>query len=232
MPKIKSKAKSGFVYLWLDRKHKRYYVGSHWGTVDDGYVCSSSWMRQAYGHRPQDFKRRIVAWVHTTRKDLLLEEQRWLEMIKPEELKVRYYNLIRRADHLWHADPQKSKTIGEKISAGKMGKKPRWTDPAQRAANISAGKLAKRPPKPPLEDLDAMVKAGQNVKTIAAHYGVNGDVLREWFVSYGVTDVRKLHPKRVPAERRLPGQRMRELWADPEWAARQGRAISGGRRAA
>lgn len=34
--------KYGFVYLWFDRKHKRYYVGCHWGTTEDGYVCSSS----------------------------------------------------------------------------------------------------------------------------------------------------------------------------------------------
>lgn len=51
---------SGFVYIWRDRKHKRYYIGSHWGTPDDGYICSSPWMRQAYKHRPLDFKRRVL----------------------------------------------------------------------------------------------------------------------------------------------------------------------------
>ena len=52
--------KYGFVYLQFDRKHKRYYVGCHWGTVDDGYICSSNWMRDTYNRRPQDFKRRIL----------------------------------------------------------------------------------------------------------------------------------------------------------------------------
>ena len=33
--------KYGFVYIWFDRKHKRYYIGCHWGHEDDGYVCSS-----------------------------------------------------------------------------------------------------------------------------------------------------------------------------------------------
>ena len=55
--------KYGFVYIWRDRKHKRYYVGSHWGTETDQYICSSSWMKNAYKRRPQDFKRRVVARV-------------------------------------------------------------------------------------------------------------------------------------------------------------------------
>jgi len=106
----------GFVYIWYNRKHKRWYVGSHWGTEDDGYICSSRWMRRAYRRRPTDFKRRIIAWVSTSRRDLLNEEQRWLEMIKPEELRIRYYNLMRRADHLWFADEDKLLTVSEKIA--------------------------------------------------------------------------------------------------------------------
>ena len=27
--------KHGFVYIWFDRKHRRFYIGSHWGTEDD-----------------------------------------------------------------------------------------------------------------------------------------------------------------------------------------------------
>ena len=52
--------KYGFVYIWRDRKHARYYIGSHWGTEDDGYVCSSFWMKQAYKLRSEDFRRRIL----------------------------------------------------------------------------------------------------------------------------------------------------------------------------
>jgi hypothetical protein len=52
--------KYGFVYLWFDRKHKRYYVGAHWGKEDDGYICSSNWMRDAYKKRSQDFLREIL----------------------------------------------------------------------------------------------------------------------------------------------------------------------------
>ena len=85
--------KYGFVYIWRDRKRNLYYVGSHWGHENDGYVCSSNWMRHTYKRRPEDFKRRIISKIYTNQKDLLKEEFRYLSMIKPEEIRVRYYNL-------------------------------------------------------------------------------------------------------------------------------------------
>jgi hypothetical protein len=82
----------GFVYIWFDRKHKRYYIGRHWGHDFDGYVCSSNWMRDAYARRPEDFSRRILCRVET-KEALFKEEERWLSYIKQEELGKRYYNL-------------------------------------------------------------------------------------------------------------------------------------------
>lgn len=96
--------KYGFVYLWRDRKHKRYYIGSHWGTEDDGYVCSSRWMRKTYSRRPQDFKRKILARVHTNRKDLLEAEYNFLQRIKPHEFKTRYYNISSGKNGHWRAE--------------------------------------------------------------------------------------------------------------------------------
>ena len=107
--------KFGFVYLWFDRKHNRFYVGSHWGTINDGYICSSRWMRKAYKRRSHDFKRRIIARVFTNRKDLLREEHRWLSMIKEHELTTRYYNITKHLNGHWSAEDS-SKTIMEKIS--------------------------------------------------------------------------------------------------------------------
>jgi hypothetical protein len=115
--------KYGFVYLWYDRKHKRYYVGSHWGTIEDGYICSSSWMKQAYKRRPQDFKRRILSYVYTNRTDLYESETRFLNMIKEDEIKVRYYNLnIKKAGH-WISNNYNSISIGKKISKKLTGRK-------------------------------------------------------------------------------------------------------------
>jgi hypothetical protein len=134
--------KYGFVYLWYDRKHKRFYVGCRWGKTDDGYVCSSKWMKQAYGHRPQDFKRRILKTNIPTRKETYIEEQRYLNMIKPDEIKVRYYNICITNNKVWHSYDENIKTIGQKISAAKKGKSTGPCSP-EKAAKISAAKKAK-----------------------------------------------------------------------------------------
>lgn len=107
----------GFVYLWYDRKHKRYYVGCHWGSEDDGYICSSKWMKDSYKRRPDDFKRRVLSRVYTNKKDLLEEEFRWLSMIKKEELHHRYYNLHNHHFNHWSTDEVSKLSVGEKISA-------------------------------------------------------------------------------------------------------------------
>jgi hypothetical protein len=108
--------KYGFVYIWFDRKHKRYYVGCHWGDETDGYICSSPWMRQAYKHRPTDFKRKILKTNIKNRADMFLEEQRYFNMIKPEEIKIRYYNLNINNNKHWSIDEEKTKSLKQKIS--------------------------------------------------------------------------------------------------------------------
>lgn len=140
--------KYGFVYIWFDRKYKRYYIGSHWGTENDGYVCSSQWMLRAYLYRPNDFKRRILSNNINDRFNLRKIEQYWLNFIKEDEIKPlnsnpRYYNLNIKTSEYWYDKEQTLKSIGEKISASKMGKKPNWIDPETRGNNISKSKKIK-----------------------------------------------------------------------------------------
>jgi hypothetical protein len=132
--------KYGFVYLWYDRKHKRYYVGCHWGTTKDGYICSSTWMKSSYLRRPQDFKRRILK-INLSRTEMYIEEQRYLDMQKPEEKKTRYYNLNTKNGDPWHKHPMKNKSVGQKISYSKTGKS--VPAPPERGAAISAAKKGK-----------------------------------------------------------------------------------------
>lgn len=106
--------KYGFVYIWYDKKHKRYYIGSHWGTENDGYICSSAWMNLSYKKRPNDFKRRIVEY--TDKKRIHEVEHRWLQMIKEEELGKRYYNLKNHRFGHW-STTDKAKTVSEKQTA-------------------------------------------------------------------------------------------------------------------
>lgn len=110
--------KYGFVYIWYDRKHKRYYVGCHWGNEHDGYICSSRWMNLSYKRRPQDFKKRILARVYTNRNDLHEEEYRWLSMMKQEELHgYRYYNIRNHHFNHWSTNEQKTLSIKDKLKA-------------------------------------------------------------------------------------------------------------------
>lgn len=145
--------KYGFVYIWYDRKHKRYYIGSHWGFEDDGYICSSRMMRQSYNRRPEDFKRRIIKRIYTNRKDLLTEEYRWLKMIdrtktfthnKSEDSKhnIRYYNIHLGEENPWWASDDEILTVGEKISKANKGKVFGPRDPSV-SKNISITKTKK-----------------------------------------------------------------------------------------
>ena len=87
----------GYVYLWRDRRRSMYYVGSHY-YGRRYYICSSRWLKNAIRKRPQDFSRRIIfKLTDGTKEDLHKVEQLYLNMIKPEELGIRYYNLKRQA---------------------------------------------------------------------------------------------------------------------------------------
>lgn len=51
---------SGFVYKWVDSSNDMYYIGSHKGTVDDGYIGSGTHFNRAYSKRPECFTRQIL----------------------------------------------------------------------------------------------------------------------------------------------------------------------------
>lgn len=125
--------KYGFIYIWFDRKRKMYYVGCHWGTIDDGYICSSNRMRDAYRRRPQDFKRRILISDIKSREETLEKEHQWFSLIKEEELGKKYYNLRKHKWGHWSTDINSRLTVGQKISAS-----------PNRAKNIGLGNKGKK----------------------------------------------------------------------------------------
>ena len=107
--------KTGFIYIWFDTKRKMYYIGCHVGKEDDGYICSSKWMRDAYRYRKQDFKRRILKR-NILVNDLLKEEYKWLSLISDNELGKKYYNLNKHHFGHWHIDSESRKTVKQKLS--------------------------------------------------------------------------------------------------------------------
>jgi hypothetical protein len=107
--------KYGFVYIWYDKKRKMYYIGCHWGTEDDGYVCSSNRMRNAYKRRPEDFRRRIIG-KFDNKIEMLINENEWLTLIGKENLGKKYYNLKDCQFNHWSVEEQNSVKIKKTIS--------------------------------------------------------------------------------------------------------------------
>lgn len=218
---MSDKVKYGFVYIWYDRKHKRYYIGCHWGSVDDGYVCSSSWMKQGYLHRPQDFKRRILKTNIENRQKLYEEEQRWLSMIKPEEIKPinnnpRYYNLNTTNNEVWHKYDEKIKTVGEKISAAKKGKKTGPRNPSV-GETISKAKKGK-----PLTEEHKQALRGIKKKSHTDEWKKNNSarMIEQW--NNGTR--KRAEPKQTMSREeqdKICSIKLKERWADPIWAANQ-----------
>ena len=114
--------KYGFIYLWYDKKQKKFYLGRHWGRINDSYICSSNKMRDAYRRRPQDFKRRILKKIFTSNEDLIIEEQRWLDMIKPSECGKKYYNKTLKATAPSMRGHKHSQESIRKIKEGNKGR--------------------------------------------------------------------------------------------------------------
>jgi len=91
-------------------------------------------------HIYNDFKRRIVSRVYD-KESLINEEQRWLNMIQKEELRVRYYNVSVRANTPSALGHKHSQETIEKIKAGgkkvflKMDGDGRIAYPLQRNSN-------------------------------------------------------------------------------------------------
>jgi hypothetical protein len=107
--------KYGFVYIWFDRKRKMYYIGCHWGNVDDGYICSSNRMRDAYRRRPYDFKRRILQRVYK-RTELLDSEYKWLSLVEDKHIGIKYYNLRKHKWGHWSTDLDSNKKVADRVS--------------------------------------------------------------------------------------------------------------------
>lgn len=219
-----SEMKCGFVYLWFDRTKKMYYIGCHWGTTSDGYLCSSRWMRRAYANRPKDFKRRILK-TNLTRQEMYAEETRYLSMIKQHEVKNRYYNLNIKSWELWHAKDD-ARSIGEKISAAKTGKPVNFNDPKGRGRKISEAKKAKFQKR--LEETGSKMTPEHRVAMSASRTGVKKD--EAWCrkrseLSKKMWETRpRAQPKVIMTKEQQAAHTsagLKSRWADPEWAARQ-----------
>jgi hypothetical protein len=79
-----------FVYLWYDASNKKYYLGKHKGTPDDGYTHSSTiWESFTKDTIPEGVSRRILAY-GTNEEMCILEHE--LLVDRKNRCWDRYYN--------------------------------------------------------------------------------------------------------------------------------------------
>jgi hypothetical protein len=207
----------GFVYIWYDKKMNRFYVGCHWGRVDDGYVCSSKWMRNAYKRRPSDFRRKILTTNITDRSELLEAEFKWLSMIKESELKTKYYNLSKHHFAHWSARPD-AKSIAKKSGDSRRGKSPN-NDPKmliERGKKISA-KMSGRTFSAEHKEKLRQAKLGK--KQTERQKLKRSESLK--FAWANGNRPRKKPSMTIEEQGKLSSNRLKGLWSDPIWAASQ-----------
>ena len=109
---------TGFVYKWYDTSNDMYYIGSHKGDVDDGYIGSGTYFLKAYKKRKQNFFREIL---------YIGEYYRFYEEIILEYLNAQQdcssYNLINKASGGGHFKGMKlTEEHKQSISNGIKGK--------------------------------------------------------------------------------------------------------------
>ncbi len=83
---------TGFVYKWYDTSNDMYYIGSHKGCIDDGYIGSGTYFLKAYNKRKKFFIRDILYIGEHYR----LYEETILEYLDAQQ-DSNSYNLINKA---------------------------------------------------------------------------------------------------------------------------------------
>lgn len=113
--------KVSFIYEWTNLKDGIKYVGSHYGTFDDGYVSSSNYFNSFYKQSPSSFERKILKTFYS-REDAFIEETKLLCSVDAAK-NVNYYNLTNQAGFGWshHKDTLLSKIFYKRISESKKG---------------------------------------------------------------------------------------------------------------
>ena len=125
-----------FVYIWYDGK--KFYLGVHKGTPDDGYICSSKVMMEEYKNRPQDFRRRILAY--GTMKEMADLEKRLLQNIKEKGKWNKYYNITIAFPNQWLNG--KTQHTPESIQKMKESHKKRHSKRTKEEKKLSAKKTS------------------------------------------------------------------------------------------
>jgi len=68
---------NSFIYFWKDNLLKKYYIGSHIGNTEDGYLFGGVDIKKEYKKRPDDFERNILSYhfVNNNEEIRLIEKE-------------------------------------------------------------------------------------------------------------------------------------------------------------
>ena len=118
----------GFVYRWYDASNGKFYIGSHKGSPDDGYLGGGVLFRRAYAKRHKSFIREIIYSGVNYREyeQIILDYE---DAANNES----FYNLI---NHAWGGSPKgviKNTSTRLKMSKASKGK----PKSKQHCANLS-----------------------------------------------------------------------------------------------
>lgn len=86
----------GFIYLWTNNINNKKYIGSHKGTITDGYIGSGKLFKKAINkYGLNNFSREILEYVYDE-NELLIIEQKYLTLYNCAE-SDEYYNISSNA---------------------------------------------------------------------------------------------------------------------------------------
>ena len=91
-----------FVYTWTNLETNQLYIGSHKGTSDDGYVCSSKPMLEDYMKNRSVFSRQIIAT--GTHEDMVAFEAALLHSVDAKN-DSQFYNMHNGNGKYTHNQP-------------------------------------------------------------------------------------------------------------------------------
>lgn len=134
-------AQEAFTYCWTDKSSYKLYVGTHKGSVTDGYVCSNEIMLEEYKKRPGDFTREIIAF--GTYQEMIKLETAILKRVNAAK-DPGFYNMHNGDGNFYnkgHSDSTKQKL---KIARNKRTDKPREGKPLSEESKKKASESAKK----------------------------------------------------------------------------------------
>jgi hypothetical protein len=146
-----------FLYCWTNKANGKLYIGTHKGTMDDGYVCSSRIMLEEYLNNPSVFTRSIIAT--GSYKDMIGLETSILKSVDAAR-NICFYNMHNGDGKFFNKGHSENTKTKLKIARNKRTDKPRLGKKLSEEGRLKASESAKNR-STTLEGKEHLSKAGK-----------------------------------------------------------------------